>query len=549
VPWAFVKASFLTVDVQDAVDVGSAFAWVLTDDGQFGMPLLQARSRIFLPLGRADVVAYVVSRDDPAALVAEDVVVEGDPVVRLAMGDAQYTVAADTTDAAGGALHRADRDCVEAVLLAFPSGGKVSFEQHIRFRANRVRFSRFSSRVGIHLMDRCGATAENAFYATLHEPRRGLDGDVISVSRPQWRQQQIEFPPTQDGDAATAAVALMRFAEPQEKYYLDGGTFYIGRGTAPSLTFHYTPAPTPEADVVAVIERLARECVDETQQQAFECPTVSDLYFHVGDTTLAIDWDVFATVSPMAYEASGEALRLGTQRMWPYVRAGATDVEWGAIAEWRGPIGEKLGPATVESRVTVRDAAGRVLASGRGGVAKAEKLPPGRYAVEVVDTTPAAGRPARAVFAAEFDSSKEDALVPIFTGMRVVDENGRAVTAIGARARAALLFSAADVQRATPVLRRVAPREALTRVEWRAAGTTTWRPLVPTIEARQYQNGSFLNAGVGTMFRVDLSAVTAEARGAIDLRVRIEDDAGNTSELQLEPAFVVSSGRTRAVRH
>jgi hypothetical protein len=56
------------------------------------------------------------------------------------------------------------------------------------------------------------------------------------------------------------------------------------------------------------------------------------------------------------------------------------------------------------------------------------------------------------------------------------------------------------------------------------------------------------------MYRVDLSRVTRDVGGAVDIRLHAEDDAGNASEILLEPALFVGKiaippPRRRSVGH
>jgi hypothetical protein len=69
------------------------------------------------------------------------------------------------------------------------------------------------------------------------------------------------------------------------------------------------------------------------------------------------------------------------------------------------------------------------------------------------------------------------------------------------------------------------------------------------VHARHYHNNDHLTAGVGTVYRIDLSAATRDVLGAIDIRVSAEDMDGNSIELQLEPALYIGDRpRHRAVR-
>jgi hypothetical protein len=176
-------------------------------------------------------------------------------------------------------------------------------------------------------------------------------------------------------------------------------------------------------------------------------------------------------------------------------------------------------------------------------------LPLGAYTSESTNRNyKIAGANGKATVNTSFDLRRNDPIYQIFTGLRIVDANDQQVAVVDRDAGAKLLFSIADTDGHTA--NRRPPREEATRVEYRLTNTSEWRPLPAMIEARQYQNNSFLFAGVGTMWRADLSSVTRNYTGFVDLRIHAEDNDGNAIDLQLEPAlFVGKDVRRRAARH
>jgi hypothetical protein len=121
---------------------------------------------------------------------------------------------------------------------------------------------------------------------------------------------------------------------------------------------------------------------------------------------------------------------------------------------------------------------------------------------------------------------------------------------------ATLAFSAIDYDAVTRGDRKRAPvRTEHTTVAWRRHGMEAWTPLSTTSESTEIANGvdetsQLGHIASGTLFHCNLSPVSADGFGAVDLTFHLEDPAGNSLDYTLAPAFVVTSGdRTRAVRH
>ena len=208
-----------------------------------------------------------------------------------------------------------------------------------------------------------------------------------------------------------------------------------------------------------------------------------------------------------------------------------------------GALGERLYDRMLASHARVFDANGTLVAEGRAGVIVEGVLPRTRHRFEV--TGPGS------LFTASVDPAKEDTFLPKLTGLRIVDENGRQLSIVDRQSRPALLFSVADEINQDIWRWRVPPRESATFAEYRPHGTEEWRPLPAVVTVRHYDNNFVFFGGVGTVFRADLTDVITQHPGPIDLRLRSEDETGNTIELVLTPAFRSTDHgpRRRSARH
>ncbi len=543
VPWAFVKAAFLTLEVHENTDVVDAR--IMGSTRRTSTDLFWWQTRVLWPLEKVDVA--VREFDWPARILfAEEVdLSRGDVLLPLHFSSAQHTIAADTTDEVGQPLGTGDRLCQEEIVFGFP-GGKVSNGQ---IPEGRGRFNTLSERVKIYLNHSCSDVSRSAMWSAIHEPFRGLQSSVTSTARPDWLRQNVQFFPAVD-QQMTGIVPLLRFPGPESTYFLDGGQFYLMRETSPQFTIFFNRSPAPEVDLMTMIERWGR-CYEPTLGHDIDCPVVANVFLYLNEREVTADSDVFLEISPTAYRLPvGSTMTFGSAPAWPQIGFVMDTGFWLVYADWKGPLGERRVPDCMRAHTTLFDGAGNVLGDGTGGIYKYETLPPGPYRMQSVDTHFAVGGiPSKATVNARLDTTRRDPLYPLLTGVRIVDGDGRQVTTLDRGGSGALVFSVADLLREAPWIRRVPPREEATRVEYRVRGMSDWRPLPATIEARHYQNNTFLNAGVGTVYRADLSALAREIVGPVDLRLHVEDAEGNDVELVLEPAFSIGEPRRRTVRH
>ena len=544
-PWAFVKAAFLTIE--DASGGLSMGAVIGQETSRRIQPFISV-ARILWPLETVDVLVSAFSL--PVLVdVVEQVQVEGAPVVHANVDDATLTIEPDTTDETGQSL-LLNRECHETTVLGFPHGQKAGFDGAPDWR---TRFAVLSPRIRLYLAQTCGDAASNKVYAVIHPPLNGLEASVKSTVRPQWQRQDVRFQPDIPRDESmTEALVALRFPGSDATYYYTGGQFFLMRGTASEVAVYYTKSPSPEVDLLATLNWWGR-CYDAQAGHKVDCPIVDETYVYLQDEAVIAEGDVYRDISPIGYEVPvGVPITFGGAPVFPFVRFDSGADWWGALAYWNGPLGERLTTNTANASLAMYDSNGTKVGDGRVVIQYDGELPPGRYRIESIDRNfVVAGVHATATFNGSIDTRNADNWLPIFTGLRVEDKNERQAAIVGRNAQARLLFSAADlVRNKIPYLLRVPPREEATRVEYRAHGGADWHSLPVLIVARHYPTSVFLNGGVGTMYQVDLGALTSTLIGAVDVRLSVEDLAGNRSELRLEPAFWIGdTGRRYSVRH
>jgi hypothetical protein len=102
-------------------------------------------------------------------------------------------------------------------------------------------------------------------------------------------------------------------------------------------------------------------------------------------------------------------------------------------------------------------------------------------------------------------------------------------------------------------LRTIISKPEATRVAYRVSGTSQWIPLTYTITGTE--SGALSELGhlpAGDFYLADLGPITARGNALIDLRIEIEDLAGNRLTWTHAPGLIVGDvpppQRRRAVR-
>jgi hypothetical protein len=139
---------------------------------------------------------------------------------------------------------------------------------------------------------------------------------------------------------------------------------------------------------------------------------------------------------------------------------------------------------------------------------------------------------------------------------------GRLAQRLEGNANASLFFAVTDLEYPPADQRRFGSTRELkreaTKLSYRAHGTATWVPLFPVYQGSDPGSVDTLHRfPAGDMYRAELYAVTRAGTDAIDLRIEIEDLAGNRTTWTQSPAILITGnttppplpGRRRAAPH
>ncbi len=246
----------------------------------------------------------------------------------------------------------------------------------------------------------------------------------------------------------------------------------------------------------------------------------------------------------------GEAT-IGGGIFFPFAFHGTTSglVVYWPLANFFGPYGEALRDDTFPSHWETFDAVGN--RTGRGVIARGGSIPPagvnGSRLVVRREWRHQSGLTSAGTLAVVFAAAGNDLTAPTVTSMSVVDAAGRPLSQLAAGAAGTLRFSAGDLDHGKRM--EVQPmKSGGTRALWRRAGAAAWEPLaLALVETEEGSTSTLGHVPAGDVWTADLGAATA-APGLVDLRIELEDLAGNTMTWTQEGALFVGGESAPPVR-
>jgi hypothetical protein len=379
-------------------------------------------------------------------------------------------------------------------------------------------------------------------YNVQHAPLAGVaSSQTLSAGPASYKRMSVRFPPPKFGPNATWACLTTGVQTASGRLGGLSGCSPVELGP-PMVVEYFTTAESAEG--------------------------VSGMDFDVGSTAVGmlrgIDGRIvsvpWAHPSPAAYRISdGEEITLGTSPLHAFSFFGTAPNRYiGSMPGFAGPLGEWYRYTTADTPWVSYDAAGAQVAAGtytnlstcdEGPCDPGPAREPGGRYVASRDTMEVAGHPSRGEVEVRFGSDRADLDAPTLTALRVMNAQGRLAQRLDRNGNASLFFAAGDYhyppadQKALGSTRDL-KREA-TRVSFRAHGTANWIPLTPVhlgsdlgvvLDLRRFP--------AGEMYRADLSAVTRAGADAVDLRIEMEDVAGNRTTWTQSPAIIVDGDGT-----
>ncbi|HET8796609.1 MAG TPA: S8 family serine peptidase [Thermoanaerobaculia bacterium] len=539
-PWVLMRGARLTLSSDDP---GSNFVVITRDTTRSLFPYAPGLAEMFvLPGTVADVMSssYEIVNGRPVTMrliTAENRTVNGDDVVTLRRADATARLELDARDERGVRLAELGAAAGHGVTMRveYRKGNRSLATGHHPGSVKELFVSpsseTFTIAVFESLLDLAGGRLINAQHP---EMRRITESRTLTIGPAAYRRARLRWRSRGAGPARLSACAINGLAS----FRSSGSCSVLETGRDISLDYFTT------VESESVISGI------QVGDDSLFVPMLRGRADGIVSSTDTIP-------SPAAYRiADGEEIVLGQSVNFPYAFYGTTAATFVPLETrgFLGAMGELNRFATIGTWWTLYDAAGAVVKqdSIQGPLSLP---PPGRVGYRLLaarDNLDVAGHFSRGELDVRFGSDAADLTAPTLTSMRLVNGAGQLVTSVAPGSALALLFSAADLDYTRGGETRTLKPEA-TRVFWRHAGSPVWQEAAAVITGTDNgSRGSLGHTPAGTIHRADLTAATAAGGVLVDLRIEIEDAAGNRSVWTQMPALMVGSvrppARRRAIR-
>ncbi|HJT17529.1 MAG TPA: S8 family serine peptidase, partial [Thermoanaerobaculia bacterium] len=506
VPWALVKAARIRAHYADGDQVSMTVAGfgstptVRDVDSRPGEGTLET----FVAPGKYIVQLVATPVSSPTRIMfAPSTDVSGDVTLEFSRATASYAIDDSATDASGRLLSQIGMkpgSCDDSALLRYPPGTPLSFTEigSVTDRGTAFRFYVSALPDGVTIGGDQICTDGLASVYVAQFPSIVPNSDVTrSVDAASWKSVPLKIrvpdsvsnPVVQFGSTLFANAGVTSIGIPEVNEFPVSGSAWSG-------TLFITPEESGNTFRAGALQ------LSDGLVTAIASPGIRN---RNGAIVLSSD----AVPRPDAYTAKpGEALSFGEGLLHPEA------VSFGSLVQtaWVGALDEQLPYLNQSATLDVHDTSFDLSAG-----------------------------PAR--LTATFDPTKSDAVPPVLRSFRVVDRDGVVTSVVPANTPATLRFAAIDGAFTGLVA------EPKTSVSWKPHGAIEWLPLAAIVEAEDIGSyGTLGHLPAGSVFSADLSSVTQRAAGDVDLRVHVEDAAGNAIDYTLSPAIAVSAnGRRRAV--
>ncbi|HKB80532.1 MAG TPA: S8 family serine peptidase [Thermoanaerobaculia bacterium] len=534
VPWVIVRSARVTITYTDLG--GVAFGYMpQSTAATFVYPYADDRAEAYVTPGK--VWDFLVSgRDpDPAGsnhfhlLETNGHTIDGDDTISLGPADSPYELTLAALDPEGNRLstlpsitgHRRHSVIMDLVWRGKPNG-EITF---IIGAAEAIDVSALPS-IGLTVYETYMDLDQGRFFAITHDAVQDaassmtLTKDESSYSHSRWT-----WTPTSPADSTFTACAWLLHRGTVEV------TRYIGLCMDRELSAPFA------ADAFITPEGTA----DFPRALTFATPSAELPLLRAADGSMFLSAD--AAPGPLAFRvANGGVTAVGIGPVCP------TSMLHGLNGSGKGgfigPLGETRSLDGSYWRIV--DPNGNERTSGQfpGTPLPTVVARPGDSVEVTDDLLRIAGRTSHGNLRLS-TATTIDFTPPTLTSMRIYDADGNLAEQVANGAAATLRFAAADRGGQTTA----APLQEATKVAWRLEGTTEWHDVTPTVESED--TGDEVTAGrhlAGDLYRADLAAATTTS-GLIDLRIDLEDAAGNHMTWTQSPAFVVGGVPPSPRRH
>jgi hypothetical protein len=564
IPWSFVKASRVRVRWSGSeiahVKVATARMMVVGST----TPSISSRVELFIGAGDASLWLQGESAQGSRVhhVIRENVDLSDAGEIVIDPSHAPHEIRFAGTDVHGRLLSDRGKLSMRDVLILHPHFATDLFESIFYLSSDQKLFvSALPSTVQLLAFERAFDTDPAVTWSAQYEPVTSVDGDVaLTITPGAWK-------------SISARGVIPTGVEHPYQTIFAGLWITAGRYSLASISRPDVDPPAIVGDTVIEAWVTSPTAVDSRTGILVEIgdgpsgPETSPLSnpaltaeFTATADGIVPGHDPTPRISSRVIP-SQERFSIGDGPAYPNAMiSGARDM-MSATIRWSGPHGEDRIYDAKRTQADLYDASGAVIASGTPppptpgvllgpapGFQMFSPLPaPGAYTLLASTSSfKVAGLPARGTLRAAFNSERSDPAPPALTSLRIDDGNGRTTASVMNPAHATLTFSAVDI--GTLGFGDIQRDRTTVQLRTHGAANGAWSSVTPVVLGDDFAAGSptLFRSPDGVLYRVNLGAAVASMRGAVDVRIRIEDAEGNSAEYTVEPAFVVTPSRRRA---
>jgi hypothetical protein len=533
-PVGFVRAARATVRFDAA-----AWVAIATSEKRPSYTIARSAEQVEMLMEPGGAWDFIISADVPPeepgklrdvvrTVVIEKRPVSGDVVVEASVADATVELVLDGRDEAGTPLHSLPQVAGVAqrsgVIRKVLSDGDSNFAYSI-FMPNprKIYLSPLSSRytlfVSEHLADLSRMKAYNVHYRPLN-----------SVMGPQ------PLVPTSDYLRANFSIPTVG----PESSQLSACN-WSGLAFASFWMWTVTDCFTRSVDPGGTLEYFTTEDTSSTHGGLFVRSREKWSTLAARGVEGRIRLSEERVSSPWAASVrNGAEVPLAQAQVFPFAFPGTTGGAYfgSPLPGFKGALGEVIG--WDQSSWAEFDERGSIIAGGLFPATSPPATPTLRRRLTAEKRGLTVGGVASNGFLeVQFGADASDLVPPTLTSFHVENSAGAIAGRLTAGQAATLRFSAADVEY-MPSFSTKASKPESTRAWYRIGGSGEWRPL--QLNAAGKETGSRTSLGhfpAGDIYSADLTPATVLAGTQVDVRVEIEDAAGNRLTWIQEPAVVV----------
>jgi subtilisin family serine protease len=510
VPWTFVKA------VRAIVSWDKEFAsmqWIDSAHTAFteSTPIDSNASEVLLPkAGDYDIAVFGTALDDDGALLRASLIwlehqhLDRDTTIATTEAQASHVIRGMHVQTAS------DRIYGMMGRLIWPAGTLASLPIP-PLPLTELHVNDIAAQDALVLDEGYIDFRNNEVYALQHAPLSGVSDDVTLVAQNMKSAPvQLFIPPPQTTDARlTVLMVPNRGSSGLTVQHLLNSTMWSGRIF---VTPDVDPAITPGIQFVVASDGLTR----------YTTPLL-----HM------IDGEVTANTTADPHRFDGDTFIFGGGPRLPVATftPGGIAVRPNIFVDFYGPRGEVRTPERVNTQVSIMDAAGKLKNKTFLYPATLDLSAKAPYTIEATNNTIQwPDVPMNTTVTMNVDSSRADYTPPTLTSIYLVDGAGVALRSAAPHAAAQLYFSAADFAY-TPSKTYQQIRGEATKLSYRFSGSTAWTPLT-LVQVNE-------DSVAGLLYRADVSGATNVDAAKVDLKIDLQDNAGNTTSVVMLPAFSV----------